>query len=242
MASSEVAEGTASGLRLGAMKVSRTLWAATVIALSAFCGVLIGLTIPQAISHAETLDRSVIPWIGERLFGFMSYWVIAASVVYGLLLSTQLLDRVTHQHVKFALHKDLAAIGFGLAGIHGTILVLDNHFQYTVLNVFIPGMSPYSPFWVGVGQIALYLLAIVVASWYLRRRIGVGNWRVLHGITFAAFIFATLHGLLAGTDSTEAWAIWIYAIATTLVVFLMAYRIYIAFSAFRMRHLPPRRY
>ena len=51
---------------------------------------------------------------------------MAGSVVYGLLLSTKLLDAIAHRPISFSLHQDLAAIGLGLAAIHGMLLGLDH--------------------------------------------------------------------------------------------------------------------
>jgi DMSO/TMAO reductase YedYZ heme-binding membrane subunit len=71
----------------------------------------------------------------------------------------------------------------------------------------------------------VHLMAIVVGSFYLRRRIGQRAWRMLHYVTFLAFIGATAHGVLAGTDSGTPWAWWIYVGSTILVVILLVYRI-----------------
>ena len=44
-------------------------------------------------------------------------------------------------------------------------------------------------------------MAIVVGSFYVRRQIGQRAWRTLHYVTFLAFLGATAHGVMAGTDS-----------------------------------------
>ena len=75
---------------------------------------------------------------------------------------------------------------------------------FTLAQVAVPGLAPYSPVWVGAGQIAFYLMLVVVGSFYVRRRIGQRAWRTLHYVTFLAFVGSTLHGLIAGTDSRQA--------------------------------------
>ncbi len=91
--------------------------------------------------------------------------------------------------------------------------------------MLVPFASPYRPLWVGLGQLALYLVAIVTASFYVRRRIGQRSWRLLHYVTFLAFAFTTAHGILSGTDTSSAWAWWVYVMATTVVVFLTVFRV-----------------
>ncbi len=178
-----------------------------------------------ALVRVAALDPGKLPWVATRLVAFLSYFAIAGSVVYGLLLSTKILDAIAHRPVSFALHQDLAAIGLGLAGIHAVLLGLDSTVPFPLGTILIPFAAPYRPLWVGLGQISLYLIAVVVASFYLRRRIGPRAWRTLHYVTFLAFAGATAHGILAGSDSGSAWAWWAYVTATVTVVFLTVYRI-----------------
>jgi predicted ferric reductase len=178
-----------------------------------------------------TAEQDRLPWYATRLLGLLSYMVISGSVIYGLLLSTGVLDAIAHRTVSFTLHQDLSAIGLGLALVHAAMLTLDHSVPYTVAEVLIPFSGPYRPVWVGVGQLSLYLTIVVVASFSLRKRIGQKRWRTLHYVTFLAFLGVTAHGLMAGTDSSAPWAFWL----TATVVFLTGYRIVLAVSARRAR-------
>jgi len=154
-------------------------------------------------------------------------------VIYGLLLSTKILDAIAHRPVTFALHQDLAAIGLGLAGVHAVLLGLDSSVPFSLFEILVPFAAPYRPAWVGLGQLALYLAAIVYASFHLRRRIGQRAWRTLHYLTFLSFVGATVHGILSGTDTSTAWAWWSYVVASVAVVFLTVYRVVVAVEARR---------
>ncbi len=82
-------------------------------------GIILGATAPTAargLADAWAANRSSLPWVFERLFAFLAYIAMAGSVVYGLLLSTKILDVIAHRPITFALHQDLASIGLGLAG------------------------------------------------------------------------------------------------------------------------------
>jgi predicted ferric reductase len=177
------------------------------------------------LGAAWTNNRAILPWVFERLFAFLAYLAIAASVVYGLLLSTKILDAIAHRPITFALHQDLASIGLGFAAIHGMLLALDRTVPFSLAQIAVPGLAPYAPVGVAAGQVAFYLSAVVVISFYLRRRIGQRTWRTLHYLTFLVFVGATIHGLAAGTDSATPAAWWLYVGSTTAVVFLLAYRI-----------------
>lgn len=69
----------------------------------------------------------------------------------------------------------------------------------------VPFTSPYRPFAVGLGVAAMELLAAVGISNTLRRRIPHGAWRKLHYLTLPAWLLASLHGVLAGTDAGDPW-------------------------------------
>lgn len=191
-------------------------------------GIVLGATLPASVSGlgaAWATNRAILPWIFERLFAFLAYGAVAGSVIYGLLLSTKLLDVIAHRPITFSLHQDLASIGLGLAGIHGTLLALDKSVPFSLAQIIVPGLAPYAPLGVALGQAGFYLMAIVVGSFYVRRRIGQRTWRALHYLTFMAFAGSTVHGIMAGTDSTAPWAWWLYVGSSVTVAFLLGYRI-----------------
>jgi len=191
-------------------------------------GIVFGATAPaaaHAVASAWESNRASLPWLVERLAGFLAYFAVAGSVIYGLLLSTKILDAIAHRPITFTLHQDLAAIGLGLAGVHGMLLGLDKTVPFSLPQIAVPGLAPYAPLAVAAGQVSFYLMAIVIASFYVRRTIGQRAWRTLHYLTFLAFVGATAHGLTAGTTSGSAWAWAIYVAASTVVVFLFVYRV-----------------
>ncbi len=204
-------------------------WGLPAVAL----GIILGGTLPGAIDGvvaAWETNAASLPWLFERLFAWMAYLAMAGSVIYGLLLSTKLLDAIAHRPVSFTLHQDLAAIGVGLAGIHGMLLGLDTSVPFSFAQILVPGLAPHAPLAVAAGQVALYISIVVVGSFYVRRQIGQRAWRALHYLTFLTFLGATVHGIGAGTDSGASWAQWIYLGAGTIVWFLLVYRIGISIA------------
>ena len=202
-------------------------------------GVLVA-TGPAAIETATrwlAAEHDKLPWYGTRLLGMLAYGALAFSVIYGLLLSTGMLDAIAHRAVSFTLHKDLAAIGLGLGMVHGALLMLDKTVPYSAGQVLVPFAGPYRPVWVGIGQVALYVSALVYVSFSVRRHIGQRNWRRLHYVTFLAFVAATAHGLMSGTDTAAPWAFWSYVAACVAVVFLFGYRITLAATGQLVGHV-----
>jgi len=179
----------------------------------------------QVVLDWAVANQDSLPWYASRLLGFLAYGALAISVIYGLLLSTGVLDAIAHRAVSFTLHQDVSAAAIGLTALHGAVLVLDSYVRTTIFELVVPFAGLYRPEWVGAGQLAFYVMVVVYASFYMRRRIGQRGWRLLHYSTLLAFAGATAHGLMAGTDTPTAWAFWIYVSASVAVVFLLGYRI-----------------
>ena len=208
------------------------------LATAAILGAVIGATLPGALrllGATAALAPDKLAWYGVRATGFLAYFAVAGSVIYGLLLSTRLLDAVAHRPVSLALHKDLALAGLALSALHGVLLLGDHSFAFTPAAIFIPFASPYAPAAVGIGQLAFYLVAIVSGSFYVRRQIGQRAWRLIHYLTFLGFIGVTVHGIGAGSDSAAPLAIWAYLVPVAAVAFFLTYRIVVSIASRRDR-------
>jgi DMSO/TMAO reductase YedYZ heme-binding membrane subunit len=205
------------------------LWVAAAVVI----GGILGATAPTALRRlgaVAALQPGLLAWYTVRVLGFLAYLVVAGSVLYGLLLSTKILDAIAHRPVSFALHKDLAIAGFVLAILHAVVLLADQSFAFTPRAILVPFASPYAAVWVGIGQLTFYGLAVVTASFYVRRQIGQRAWRLLHYLTFLVFIGAIGHGVMSGSDSGASWAFWLYLLPGAAAVFLLVYRIVVSIA------------
>ena len=199
-------------------------------------GAFLGAALPEAIRLVEAtaaLAPGKLAWYAARVTGFLAYFAVAGSVVYGLLLSTKLLDAIAHRPVSFALHKDLALVGVGLSGLHGLLLLGDQTYAFSPAAIVVPFASPYASTAVGIGQVAFYLVVLVTGSFYIRRQIGQRAWRLIHYLTFLAFLGAAAHGIASGSDTGATWASWIYLGPVAVAIFFFAYRLVISIAAHR---------
>jgi len=104
-------------------------------------GIVVGGTVPAAVSGLAAVveaNPQALVWLFERLFAWLSYIAVAGSVIYGLLLSTKILDAIAHRPISFSLHQDLAAFGLGLAAIHGMLLT-----AWSAAGIFGPVLVNY---------------------------------------------------------------------------------------------------
>jgi sulfoxide reductase heme-binding subunit YedZ len=161
-------------------------------------------------------------WILARASGLVAYTLLTASVLGGLLVKARPFVRRFPTAAAVDLHRFLALLALAAVALHGATLVLDSTVKITLLALVVPGIASYRPPWTALGVLAADLTVLVYASFALRRRIGFRAWRRLHWVTYAIFTVATLHGLMAGTDSPRFLAL--YAAAAAAVAAAVAWR------------------
>jgi predicted ferric reductase len=168
-------------------------------------------------------------WYFSRGLAIMGYLMLWFSVVWGLLMTTRL-SRIWPGHAITAdLHKFISLLALGMATLHGLILIGDKYMNMSLSQFFIPfSVQSYRPGWVGLGQIALYLLALIVISFYLRQGIGQKLWRLIHYVSFFTFFAVLVHGLAAGSDTMTPGMFFVYYFTGTAALFLTFYRIFTA--------------
>lgn len=164
-------------------------------------------------------------WYVSRSTGTVAYFLLSASTIWGLILSSKIVKEAVPAPLSLAMHSTLSWLAVALSAVHAFVLLFDGYYAYAPLDLLLPFGGPYRPAWVGLGIVGFYLAFFTSASFSARRWLGQRVWRALHGLTFVAFVLATAHGLTAGTDSGEPGMRLIYAGAGLLVLFLTNYRL-----------------
>jgi DMSO/TMAO reductase YedYZ heme-binding membrane subunit len=112
---------------------------------------------------------------------------------------------------------------FGM--FHGLLLLGDAKVSYNLRGILIPFTSHYLPLQTGFGTIALYVMAILVISSRMIKRIGRKFWRVIHFLSFPGYVFALYHGISMGTDSQYSEIKLLYGITGGIVLALVLFRL-----------------
>ena len=162
-------------------------------------------------------------WLIARAAGLTAYAILTLSVLAGLVLKSRPFARLKAPHVA-EIHKTLALTGLGALALHAVALVLDTTVKVSPAALVIPGLVAYRPVAVGAGVVGGWLFVLITSSFWLRKRIGARNWRRLHWFTYALFGLATIHGITAGTDTTQPWVRDLYLGAVGSVVAATAWR------------------
>lgn len=175
------------------------------------------------ISQLLSLDSSQVFWFITRSAGLIAYLLFWLSTVWGLAVSSKIFDRLLNRPFTFDTHGFLSMLALGFIFIHVGALLFDTYQPLSMMQLLVPLTSSYRPFAVGLGIVSLYLTLVVTASFYLRKRIGYKTSRMLHYLSFLAYIGATIHGVLAGTDTTLFSTQLIYEETAVVVLLLTGY-------------------
>jgi predicted ferric reductase len=178
---------------------------------------------------ATSITEGTVYWLLARVGGFVAYGLLWLSVVFGLLLTSKEAKSWPGVRQAHSIHQGISLLALLYTLFHALILLGDRYIGFNLRMVLSPFTAmAYRPLAVGMGQLGAYLFAIVMLSFYMRKRIGVKTWRVLHYLTFILYYLVIAHGLLAGTDSRTPWALAIY-VSTGLVTYILTvYRVLVA--------------
>jgi predicted ferric reductase len=203
--------------------------AAMVVALAVVAAAVVALVQPAWLPQLAASLAGVQPkvyWYLSRSSAIVGYFMLWASMIIGLAITNKLARAWPGGPTFAALHEHTSWLGLVLSAFHAIILIFDGYIGYNLTQLLVPFASAnYRPLWVGLGQIALYLMALVVLSFYLRRWINYRLWRTIHYLSFAVFALGLLHGLLSGTDSAGLVMVGVYWASALSVVGLLVYRI-----------------
>ena len=165
-------------------------------------------------------------WLGIRAAGITSWGLLTAVVLWGILLRTRILGRAASPTRLLDLHRWLGAIALGFLVLHMALLLFDAYLPFTISQILIPGLSSWETLPVALGVTAFWLLIPVSIVGRLRPRMknaGASLFQRTHWLAYAAWPFATMHYILAGTDALESWSLaMLIAGAGLLVLGLLA--------------------
>lgn len=166
-----------------------------------------------------------LSWYLVRGSGLVAFALLSASLSWGLMASSKVLGRAVKPKGLQWLHESLGLAALLATVAHMGALAIDEFTEFTLVDILIPGTSSWNPVAVAFGVVAFWMLAVVSLSFYARTWISHGAWRTIHHLSFGVFAAALLHGVLAGTDTSNPIVVALYVACTAIVLLLMAVRL-----------------
>ncbi len=144
-------------------------------------------------------------WFVARSGGIVAWALVTLSVCWGLFLSTKAVAKASQPKKLLDLHRFLGGMSVIFTALHVAGLVLDSYVEFGWSEILVPWASEWKPTAVAWGVIGMYLLITVELTSLFMKRMPRAIWLQIHRLSFGLYIFATLHGLQAGTDTLNTW-------------------------------------
>jgi hypothetical protein len=142
-------------------------------------------------------------WYTARSGGIVAWVLVTLAVCWGLFLSTRAASKATQPAAILDLHRFLGGLSAAFTAVHVVGLVGDTWIQFGWMEVLVPWTSEFKPTAVAWGVIAMYLLVAVELTSLMIKKLPHPLWWQIHRASFGLYIFATIHGIQAGSDTTQ---------------------------------------
>jgi methionine sulfoxide reductase heme-binding subunit len=160
-------------------------------------------------------------WYLARGSGVVSLVLLTVVVVLGIVTRAGgSLGALTGRSrlVVVRLHRSSSLLAVGFLCIHIVTLMFDPYAQLALVDLVVPFTSSYRPLFVGLGAVALDLMAALVITSLVRDRLGRSAWRAVHLLAYLLWPVALVHGIGAGTDRGAVWMLGIDAVCVLAVL------------------------
>lgn len=164
-------------------------------------------------------------WYVSRGTGMVAFTLLSLSLVLGIV--SRLPDGLFSlpRFVVAGLHRNVSLLLTVFIAVHVATAVLDPYAGLRLANAVVPFTSPYRPFWVGLGAVALDLVAAVVVTSLVRARLGLRAWRVVHWAVYAIWPITVVHALGTGSDVRSGLLLVVGSVTSAIVIALVAGRV-----------------
>lgn len=170
-------------------------------------------------------SKQPLQWWAARATGFAAYGALAASMLCGLMVSSRGLDGAVGRKTVTDYHQQWTLAALILTVLHTVIILTDEYVDISVVGGLVPGQSAHLTGAVALGTFALWGMAIIIVSSWLRSFISYELWRMIHASATAVLLLALVHGFVAGTDSKHDYARVLYVASGALVFGATVFRL-----------------
>ncbi len=139
-------------------------------------------------------------WYLSRGTGVASIALLTAVLVLGMVTSGRRRPHGERATVVMAVHRWLSLGMVSFLAVHVATAVAETYVSIDAISAVVPFTSGYEPFWVGLGTLAVDLVAAVSVTSWLRHRLSERAWRVVHLSSYALWPMALVHGFVLGTS------------------------------------------
>jgi len=163
------------------------------------------------------ITGSTALWYASRATGVVSLLLLTLVVVLGILVNRQGRLPGLPSFAVTGLHRSLSLMSVLFVAVHVVTAVIDPYVSIGLAAAVIPFVSAYEPFWLGLGAVALDLVAALILTSLVRAHLSRRLWRGIHWLAYAAWPLALAHSIGSSHDLQGGWLL-MMAIGSALAV------------------------
>ena len=184
------------------------------------------------------LTSSPALWYASRATGIVCLLLFTVVVVLGILVGRQGRLPGLPAFAVTGLHRNLSLLATAFLAVHVLTAVADSYVSIRLVAAVIPFTSSYEPLWMGLGAVALDLIAAVIITSLVRLRLGRRLWRAVHWFTYVAFPVTVLHSIGSSKDLQSGGLLALTVACVLAVCAAAGYRLSRAAAASAARRSP----
>ena len=162
-------------------------------------------------------------WYLNRATGIVLLVLLTASVVLGVLSLGGRPGKGLPRFVSQAMHRNISLLSVLMLLAHVTTAVVDEYVDIRWWQALVPVGATYEPLWLGLGTLALDLMAAVTITSLLRSRLDHRVWRTVHLLSWLAWVSAATHSVGIGTDLSAPSGLAVIPAVACLAAVLLAF-------------------
>ncbi|WP_368496198.1 ferric reductase-like transmembrane domain-containing protein [Herbiconiux sp. A18JL235] len=168
---------------------------------------------------------SEVLWAIGRISGVMSLLLFTASVLLGVLTRAGKPLPGLPRFGIVLVHRNVSLLASAFLVLHVLTLLGDSYAKLSLVDIVIPFLASYEPFWQGLGTVAFDLVVAVVITALLRHRLPARVFRLVHWIVYLLWPVALLHSLGNGTDGSSGWFVALAVVSAASVAAAVIWRV-----------------
>ena len=171
------------------------------------------------------ITSSTALWYASRATGVVCLLLFTLVVLLGILVNRQGRLPGLPRFAVTGLHRSLALLAVVFLAIHVLTAMADSYVTIRLAAAIIPFASSYEPVQIGLGAVALDLIAALVITSLLRARMNRRLWRAVHWLAYAAYPVTVLHSVTSSADLRSGGLLGFTAACVLSVAAAVAWRV-----------------
>lgn len=146
------------------------------------------------------ITQTTALWYASRATGVVSLLLLSLVVILGVLVNRKGRLPGLPSFAVTGLHRSLSLLSAAFIAVHVATAIADPYVTIRLISAVVPFTSGYSPFWLGLGAVAVDIIIALILTSLLRSRLSRRTWRGVHWLAYAAWPVAFAHGIGASPD------------------------------------------